>query len=269
MAKGGDSAVTAYSQNGYVANDESSIKTWTIPGTQRKIRLDAGPAGALLVDFAAWFHVHVEPIDQGQLDDWGFAVRPIRGQGIEHDSSGNVINLSNHASGTAEDLNAEKHPLGQRGTYTTAQYVAIRNKLKDYRGAIRWGGDYVKRADEMHYEIVKSPEFCAAVLETLHATPKPPTSTPTEDHPLSGLTDDDAAKIGAAVAAAIAPKLDAIEQKYTVADNNYDSQRAAYEAVAYAEAARQLAGEPPTTADRLKAVQGAVWSFLRPLWSKP
>lgn len=89
-------------------------------------------------------------------------------------------------------------------------------------------------------------------------TPEP------EENPLSALTDADAAKIGAAVAKAMYPG----DQKLVVADNNFDSQRAAYEAVAQAEAARILAGEPPSSAARLTAAKDAVWSFLRPLWTQ-
>lgn len=256
--------MSATSQNGYTANDEDLIQTWTIPGTERKIRLRKGAPGALLVDFAAWFHVHIEPLDTGQLDDWGFAVRPIRGQGVEYDADGNAINLSNHASGTAEDLNATKHPLGQRGTYTTAQYAAIRAKLKDYDGCIRAGLDYTKRADEMHFEIVRSPAACQAVWDRISKTPTTPPKQ--EANLLSDLTDADAAKIGAAVAKSLQPVLDTTEQKYTVADNNYDSQRAAWEAVGQAYAAHLLAGGPAIPADKLNAARDAVWAYYRPLW---
>lgn len=90
------------------------------------------------------------------------------------------------------------------------------------------------------------------------------------------LTDDDAAKIGTATATALAPLLKqetaaeyAGDQKLVVADNRYDSQRAAYEAVAQAEAAHILGGGQPHTADELKAAHSAVWSFLRPLWVTP
>lgn len=93
---------------------------------------------------------------------------------------------------------------------------------------------------------------------------KPPVTDSPEDDPFMALTDEDAAKIGAAVAKAIYPG----DQKLVVADNNFDSQRAAYEAVAQAEATRILAGETPSTPDRLKAAKDAVWSFLRPLWSQ-
>lgn len=196
----------ATSQNGYTANDESLIQTWTIPGTTRRVRLRRGAAGALLVDFAAWFHAHIEPLDTGQLDDWGFAVRPIRGQGVEYDDDGNAVNLSNHASGTAIDLNATRHPLGKRGTYTTAQYAAIRAKLKTYDGCIRAGLDYVKRADEMHFEIVRSPAACANVLSRL--TP----SHQEEDE----MTDAQMQEIKAFI--------EANNQKYAKACNNYTRQ---------------------------------------------
>lgn len=91
---------------------------------------------------------------------------------------------------------------------------------------------------------------------------QPPTP---EGNPLSGIT---AAEIGNAVAAALTPKLDAIEQKYTVADNTFDSQRAAYEAVAQALAAHILAGGAPVPPETLNAAKDAAWSFLRPLWAK-
>lgn len=159
--------MSATSQNGYPANNESDTQSYKIPGTNRAIRLRKGPAGALLVHFAAWFDKNVEDIEAGQLDDWGFAVRPIRGQGVEYDKHGNAINLSNHSSGTAEDLNATKHPLGKRGTFSAAKAAKIRERLKAYEGCIRWGGDYTKRADEMHFEIVKSGAACAAVLKKL------------------------------------------------------------------------------------------------------
>ena len=103
-----------------------------------------------------------------------------------------------------------------------------------------------------------------------------PSKPPTTEDPLMALTDADAAKIGKATAAAIAPLLKAEtaaeyagDQRLVVADNNFDSQRAAYEAVAQAEAAHILAGGSPHTAAELTAAQNTVWSYLRPLWAKP
>jgi hypothetical protein len=173
----------AYSQNGYPANDESKVKTYLIPGTTRKIRLWNGAPGELLVRFLAWFDAHIEPLDVGQLDDWGFAVRPIRGEQIEHNANGDVINLSNHSSGTAADANATQHGLGQRGAFTPAEASKIRAELRDYGGCIRWGGDYTKRVDEMHFEIVEDVATCAHQLAWLNSQDRP--TRPEEDMALS------------------------------------------------------------------------------------
>lgn len=151
----------AVSQNGYTANVIDLTQVWTIPGTVRTIRLRKGAPGFLLVHFAAWFDKNIEDIEAGQLDDWGYAERVIR-DGVE---------LSNHASGTAEDLNATKHPLGVRNTFTAAQAAKIRAQLLVYEGCIRWGGDYVNRPDEMHFEIVRDVAACEAVQRKL-TTPK-------------------------------------------------------------------------------------------------
>jgi hypothetical protein len=148
------------SQNGYVANDITLTEVRVIPGTSRSIRLRKGSCGWMLRDFAAWFDKNIESIDNdGELDDWGYAERPIRG-GEE---------LSNHASGTAMDLNAPEHPLGVRGTFTPAQTEKIRARLRLYQGCIRWGGDYVNRADEMHFEIVQPQGTVAAVSDQIKA----------------------------------------------------------------------------------------------------
>jgi len=137
----------ATSQNGYTANDISLTSVQLVPGTERKLRLRTGDTGYLLTHFAAWFDKNIESIDNdGELDDWGYSERKIRGSSTT---------LSNHASGTAIDLNAPEHWLGERNTFSDAQEVKIREQLKVYEGCIRWGGDYRNRADEMHFEINK------------------------------------------------------------------------------------------------------------------
>lgn len=146
------------SQNGWPANDRSLVIQWTIPGTVRKINLELGEGGFLLTHFAAWFDKNVEDIEANQLDDWGYAERLVRGSAAD---------LSNHASGTAVDLNAVKHPLGSVNTFTVAQRNAIRAKLLEYEGCIRWGGDYVGRKDEMHFEINATAAKCKLVADKI------------------------------------------------------------------------------------------------------
>ena len=143
------------SSNGWQASAdplEIGIKSYKVPGTKVKLRCSEG-AAPLLVTFAAEFHAHVEPIDEGILDDWGYAFRNIRGS---------TDRLSNHSSGSAIDINATRHPLGHAGTFKPMQIVLIQALCKKY--ALRWGGNYRSRLDEMHYEIDLTPVKAAALI---------------------------------------------------------------------------------------------------------
>lgn len=147
------------SQNGYPANDASLVSSRLIPGTTRKVTVRKGAAGDLLLWVAGQFDKRVEDIEAGQLDDWGYAERTVRGG----------TDLSNHASGTAVDLNAPKHPLGTDPTanFTRAQIDEIHRILAQTQGCVRWGGDYTGRKDPMHFEIVRDEATCARVLAAL------------------------------------------------------------------------------------------------------
>jgi len=132
------------SPNGWPASEDRKaigIQSFVIPGTSLKIAC-AKDVASILVAFCEEFHELVEPIDKGQLDDWGYAFRMTRG-------SDKV--LSNHSSGTAVDLNAIKHPLGKSNTFTKEQRNTIQLLLVKY--GLAWGGNYKKRKDEMHFEI--------------------------------------------------------------------------------------------------------------------
>ena len=146
------------SSNGWTASKdpaEIDIKSCEIPGTKVKLRC-AEPVAPLLIGFAAEFHKVIEPIDEGPLDDWGYCFRNIRGA---------TDKLSNHSSGTAIDLNAPKHPLGKVGTFPAESVPMIRALAKKY--GLRWGGDYVNRKDEMHFEINLPPAKVAALIVKL------------------------------------------------------------------------------------------------------
>lgn len=153
----------ASSQNGWPASDEPrtiGVEAYVVPGTQIKIRCSKKVA-PLLINFCAEFNMDVEKLEGKVYDDWGYAYRAIRGQ----EDAGN---LSNHASGTAVDLNSLKHPLGRRGTFTKEQEVKIRALAAKY--GLRWGGDYKNRADEMHFEINLSPLGVKAKIAELGLT---------------------------------------------------------------------------------------------------
>lgn len=141
------------SQNGWIANDRALIETRTVPGGSLLVR--TGLAGDLLVYVTTQFHSRVEQLIWPGC--WGYAERTIRGG----------TQLSNHASGTAIDLNAPRHPLGTVDTFTTSQVSAIRQILAECGGAIRWGGDYSGRKDEMHFEINAGPDAVATAAAKL------------------------------------------------------------------------------------------------------
>lgn len=146
----------ATSQNGWgVIFDASGTQRWTIGDTGRGYNLRPGHAGFVLACLVLWFHRVIERIDPGVWDEWGWAVRPIRGQ-----TSG----YSNHASATAVDINAVAHPIGRSGTFKHAwQYTKIKARMVWCLGVLRWGGGW-SRPDEMHFEIATASQARVARL---------------------------------------------------------------------------------------------------------
>ncbi len=139
----------ARSQNGWTVLEQAPPSV-TVPGTDVRLTIRPGDVATVLTEVARRFHAEVEEIDSGIRDDWGWAYRPIRGQ-----ESG----FSNHASGTAIDLNATQHPRGVRNTFTAREERAVREILADLRDprtgrrVVRWGEDYSTTVDGMHFEI--------------------------------------------------------------------------------------------------------------------
>ncbi len=169
----------ATSQNGWPAYSSGTHRDLVaIPEVAGRVR--RGDVALIFTYLIARFIVLVEPVREaaGQpQDDWGWASRPIRGK---------TTDLSNHASGTAIDLNATRHPLGKVGTFTPAQVRGIRTILAELDGVVRWGGDYPGRKDEMHFEINATPARVAQVARRLRAAglvDNPSGSLPTITNP--------------------------------------------------------------------------------------
>jgi hypothetical protein len=112
-------------------------------------------AAPLLVAFAEDFHELIEPIDGGSLDDWGYCYRDVRGVPGK---------LSNHASGSAIDLNASRHPLGKSGTFEPGEVTMILALCRKY--GLNWGGTWTRK-DEMHFEVGINPLKAAKLIEKL------------------------------------------------------------------------------------------------------
>jgi hypothetical protein len=145
------------------------LRKWDIPGANRHLYLRDGAAGFALVHFALWWHHAISRLDGGTWDEWGWAVRPIRGQ-----TSG----FSNHASGTAEDLDATQYPrgvsIGRVFTARQIRRIRVRLAMRKYGGLLRWGGDFQTTPDGMHVEIAPGMTLAAAerVAKRLMDTPR-------------------------------------------------------------------------------------------------
>jgi len=111
-----------------------------------------GAIGFVLMHFMLWFHETIERLDINRIwDEWGWAVRPVRGQSTGY---------SNHAGGAAADGNATMHPRGvaPSKTFSLLQIKRIRAWVATakYMGVLTWGGDW-RIPDGMHAEISRVP----------------------------------------------------------------------------------------------------------------
>jgi hypothetical protein len=158
----------ASSQNGYPASaDRAAIRvtTFAVPGhpnVKLPLRDDVAP---LLLEMCRWWFATIEPPVMPGC--WGYAWRSIRGSST----------VSNHASGTAVDINAPRHPLGKVGTVPASKRGAISQKAANL--GLRWGGDYTGRKDEMHVEVIVSLTTARLYVARLQGTPVPPLPPPT------------------------------------------------------------------------------------------
>ena len=105
----------------------------------------AGDVHTVLNYVANQLHARVEPVYKPgwhTQDDWGYYYR----------QTTNASSLSCHASGTAFDYNATRHPYGKRNTWTEAQVREIRRICAEVNNTVRCLID----EDEMHFEICKN-----------------------------------------------------------------------------------------------------------------
>lgn len=164
-ALGVSPAFAATSQNGWPAAENLAVnRDFNVGGVKFPQGVAPGAPETILGFVARQYVETVEALIVPGC--WGFNYRTI----------GGGTTLSNHASGTALDFNAPKHPQGSRGTFTAAQVSAIRAILNYCEGVVRWGGDYTGTADEMHFELNKPPGDPAvdALVAKIGGTPPPP-----------------------------------------------------------------------------------------------
>lgn len=135
-----------------------------------------GDAHTILDALGARFNSEVEPIIKAH--SWGYAKRTVRGTSSIP---------SEHSSGTAVDFNAPAHPIGKANTFSPADRAKIRQIVRDFDGAIRWGGEW-SRPDDMHFELIGGTAKLAAVAKKLaggsvQPAGKPKPTTPAKPAP--------------------------------------------------------------------------------------
>lgn len=150
----------ATSQNGWSLISSTQLNKNPFPGTNvvplPGIRKDRDVV-TILHYVGTQFNNRVERLEN--IGCWGYSRRYI----------GGTKTWSNHASGTAIDLNAPRHPMGKTGTFSPAQVSEIKKILKECSGVVRWGGEY---RDEMHFEINASASAVAKAAAKLLAPQK-------------------------------------------------------------------------------------------------
>jgi hypothetical protein len=142
-----------HSDNGWpgIIDADHTVST-LVPGTSLHLRTAPGDVAWILTRFAARFNTDVQALEGPVLDDWGYNYRNVRGS---------MILLSCHASGTAVDLNATRHPRGVRNTFSDKEEAAIRKIMADFVNpdtgisVIKWGKDFKwpSQVDEMHFQV--------------------------------------------------------------------------------------------------------------------
>jgi hypothetical protein len=139
----GPSGGTSY--NGWPVGSPGSVigvQNFVVSGTSVVLPIKSGDVATVLRYVAQRFNAEVETLEGWQC--WGYDYRAnVNNPGV----------WSNHASGTAIDLNAVKHPNGATATFTAAQTAAVRLILASCGAVVYWGQDYRGVVDGMHFEI--------------------------------------------------------------------------------------------------------------------
>jgi hypothetical protein len=110
----------------------------------------AAPVAPLFEGFLKEITAKGYSLDEGILDDWSYACRDIR------DST----SISEHARGTAIDINAVHNPMGSTLRTDMPWWVPVVAK----KWGLRWGGDYRTRKDAMHFEYIGTIDAIPAIL---------------------------------------------------------------------------------------------------------
>lgn len=140
----------ARSQNGWTVVGRDDCDQGPFEGVRFPNGIRAGDVATIARWQLARYRRTVEPIVSGTC--WGWYVKDIAGSDT----------ISNHASGTAWDINATQHPMGPptSSTMSPREIDACHAIERASEGTLRWGGDF-SRPDPMHWEIDCTPAQAA------------------------------------------------------------------------------------------------------------
>lgn len=144
------------------------LATLIVAGESFSPGVRAGDAHTVLEYVAQQLNARVEPVyapGWHEADDWGYSYRA---------NTNNPSQLSCHASGTAFDYNATRHPNGRGGTWTKAQQAEIGRILAEVNNVVRNLTGY----DEMHFEIYGTVAQVAAAAAKIRGGGGTPGPTP-------------------------------------------------------------------------------------------
>jgi len=156
------------SLNGWkvIHSGESGLVTVTVPGTSLRLTVNE-VAAPLLVHVADRVNREVRSLtannSKGGQDDAGWAFRKAR----------HADGFSNHASGSAIDLNWQLWPQnGSKRSMTASETAAASKIAADLAEVIIWGGNWNGQRDEMHWEVRPgvTPQKVKAYIEKHHLT---------------------------------------------------------------------------------------------------
>lgn len=148
----------AHSQNGWPVVSSDQVVDRAIFGVEFPNGWLKGDVDTIFTYLVTRLHREVEPMITPGC--WGWFVKVIEGTSI----------VSNHASATAFDYNAPKHPMGVSGTWSDSKRSKIHGILNGLDGVVRWGDDYTYRKDGMHFEIDKDASAVRTVANRIRAT---------------------------------------------------------------------------------------------------
>lgn len=165
------------SYNGWTASKDKTslgIVPLEVCGHSFPGGIKGGDVAVIFTHFLERYDAQVEPLTSpGPDDEWGYAYRQNR----------NADNLTCHASGTAVDVNAQRHPNGKANTLSATHLAALRTVLAFYEGVIKWGGDFTGTRDEMHYELHGTEADAKRIADKIRNATKPATIVQEDDMP--------------------------------------------------------------------------------------